>query len=82
MVWFNSYLYLCFLTQLKNAAEEVIFAKEILVVSTEFTCYAMKYKYKIIDTLTCETKYTIYLIAYKCCSKQDIGSANGFMERL
>ena len=54
--------------------------RNVLVVSTEFTCYATKRKYRIRGTLTCNTK-TFYLITCKCCSKQCIGSATGFKER-
>ena len=55
--------------------------KNILVVSTEFTCHATKRKYKIRGTLTCNTKNIIYLITCKSCRKQYIGSATGFKER-
>ena len=55
----------------------MIFVKYFPVVSTEFTCYATKRKYKIRGTLTINTKNIIYLIACKCCSKQYIGSAAG-----
>ena len=55
--------------------------KKLLVISTEFTCHATKRKYKIRGTLTCNTKNIIYLITYKSCSKQYIGSATSLKER-
>ena len=44
-------------------------------------CHATKRKYKTRGTLTCNTKNIIYLITWKCFSKQYIGSATGFKER-
>ena len=32
-------------------------------------------------TLKCDSRDVIYLISYKCCGKQYVGSANGFKER-
>ena len=55
--------------------------KNVLVLSTEFTCHATKRKYKIRGFLTCNRKDIIYLIACKCCGKQYIGSAADFNER-
>ena len=56
--------------------------KNFLVVSTEFTCYATKRKYKTRGNLICNTKNVIYFITCKCYSKQYIGSATGFKVRL
>ena len=52
-----------------------------LVASTEFTCFATKHKYKVKGILKCTSKNVIYLVSYKCCGKQYIGSAIGFKER-
>ena len=53
----------------------------VLVASTEFTCFATKRKYKVKGILKCTSKNVIYLISCKCCGKQYIGSATGFKER-
>ena len=81
MVWYNSYLHFLFPKAIEKCSRRSDICKRNLVVSTEFSCHATKRKYKIIDTLTCKPKNIICLIAFKCCSKQYIGSANGFKER-
>ena len=55
--------------------------KNFLVVSSDFTCFASKWKYKIKGILKCDSRNVIYLISCKCCSKQYAGSATGFKER-
>ena len=49
-----------------------------LIVSPNFTT---KGKYKIKGTLNCDSENAIYLISFKCCGKQCVGSASGFKER-
>ena len=50
------------MVQLKSVAEdiEMSFFRNVLVVSTKFTCYATKRKYKIRGTLTCNTKNNLF----------------------
>ena len=47
----------------------------------EFTCFAIKHKYKIKGILKSTSKNVIYLISCKCCGKQYIGSTISFKER-
>ena len=55
--------------------------KNFLIVSTGFTCFATKRKYKIKAILKCDGRNVIYLISCKCCGKKYVGSAAGFKER-
>ena len=55
--------------------------KSFLVVSTDFTYFATKRKYKVKRILKCENRNIIYLTLCKCCEKQYVGSATGFKER-
>ena len=55
--------------------------KNFLVVSPDFTCFATKRKYKIKGILKCDSRNAIYLISWKCCGKQYVGSATDFKER-
>ena len=55
--------------------------KNFLVVSTDFTYFATKRKYKVKRILKCENRNIIYLTLCKCCEKQYVGSATGFKER-
>ena len=43
--------------------------KTFFVLSTDFTCHAIKRKYKVRGFLSCNTKNIIYQIACKCCGK-------------
>ena len=52
-----------------------------LVASAEFTCFATKRKYEVNSILKCTSKNVVYLISYKCCGKQYIGSAISCKER-
>ena len=54
--------------------------KNFLVVSADYTCFGTKWKYKIKGILKCHSGNIIDLISYKCCGKQNIGTANGFKE--
>ena len=56
--------------------------KNFLIVSCDFTCFATKRKYKIKGILKCGSRNVIYLISWKCCGNQYVGSATGFKERL
>ena len=55
--------------------------KNFLVVSTDFTYFGTKRKYKVKRILKCENRNIIYLTLCKCCEKQYIGSATGFKEQ-
>ena len=55
--------------------------KSFLVASPDFTCFPTKRKYKIKGILKCDSRNVIYLIAWKCCGKQYVGSATDFKER-
>ena len=53
----------------------------LAAVSTDFSCFAIKRKYKIKGILKCDSRNIIYLISCKCYGKQYVGSAAGFKER-
>ena len=55
--------------------------ENFLVVSPDFTCFAIKRKYKIKGILKCDSRNVIYLISCKCCGKQYVGSGTSFKER-
>ena len=55
--------------------------KNFSAVSSDFNCFATKWKFKIKGILKCDSKSVIYLISCKCCSKQYFGSATGFKEQ-
>ena len=49
-----------------------------MIVSTEFTCFTTKRKYKLKGILKCERGN---LASCKCCENEHVGSATGFKER-
>ena len=55
--------------------------KKFLVVSTEFTYFSTRWKYKIEGVWKCDSENMIYLISCKCCGKQYVGSATGIKEQ-
>ena len=55
--------------------------QEILVLFSDFTCFATEQKYKIKGVLKCDSRNVIYLTSCKCCGKHYVGSGTGFEER-
>ena len=55
--------------------------KNFLALSFDFTCFATKWKYKNQWILKCDSRNNVYLISYKSCGKQYLGSTTGFEER-
>ena len=55
--------------------------KKFFVVSTEFTYFSTRWKYKIEGIWKCDSENMIYLISCKCSGKQYVGSATGIKEQ-
>ena len=66
---------------IKECNRKCDICKNFLVVFSDFTCFATKQKYKIKGILMCDSRNVIYLISFKCCGKQYVGSATGFKGR-
>ena len=56
--------------------------KNFLVVSSDFTCFATKRKYKIKGILKCDSRNVVYLISCKYCDKQYVCLALDLKEDL
>ena len=65
---------------IKECNRKCDICKNFLVVSSDFTCFATKRKFKIKEILKCDSRNVIYLISCNCCGQQYDGSATGFKE--
>ena len=66
---------------IKECIKKYDICTNFLVVFSDFTCFATKWKYKIKAIWKCDCRNVIHLTSCKCCGKQYVGSTTGFKER-
>ena len=68
----------CFIEKCNKRCE---ICKNFLVISPNLIGFVTKQKYKIKGILKCDSRNVIYLISFKYCGKQYVGSVTSFKER-